>query len=183
MVETAIFLAEGFEEVEALTVVDLLRRAGFSYRMISIDDAETVTGSHGIEVRADERLSDIHFDMFDMLILPGGMPGTKHLAACRVLTDGLREFYRDGGYISAICAAPTVFGSLGLLEGKRACCYPGMEDGLKGAVVTQDEVTKDGNIITSRGLGTAIPFALKIIEALGDPDADVEMAKKIVYRQ
>ena len=139
----AVFFANGYEEIEALTVVDLTRRAGIETWMVSITDEKVVTGSHGISVSMDKILSDVNFDEVDMIVLPGGMPGTLNLEACETLMEKVKEFDKAGKYISAICAAPTVFGHLGLLEGKKACCYPSMEDGLVGAEVTYETTAAD----------------------------------------
>ena len=183
MAKTAIFLAEGFEEIEALTVVDLLRRAQIEITMVSVMGDLYVTGSHGITVKSDVQIGDYDFDSADMLILPGGMPGTSNLGACTALTDQILKFNHAGKPLAAICAAPTVYGKLGILDGKRASCYPGCERDLKGALPQTDEVTICDNFITSRGMGTAIPFGLAIIEHFkGKAEAD-EMAKKIVFRQ
>ena len=181
MANTAIFLANGFEEIEGLMVVDMLRRAGFTVDMVSISESLQVTGSHAITVTADKLIKDIDFDSYDLLVLPGGMPGTIHLGECTVLCDELIKAYENGKKIAAICAAPTVFGKLGLLEGKMACCYPGMEDGLTGAEATTSSVTVDGNIITSRGLGTALDFALTLIEEFNGKEAADKLAAAVVY--
>lgn len=181
MTDTAIFLADGFEEIEGLMVVDLLRRVGIKVDMVSISDSLAVTGSHGITVTADKLMKEIDFGAYDLLVLPGGMPGTTRLGECRILCDELVKAYENGKKIAAICAAPTVFGKLGLLKGKKACCYPDMEDGLTGAEVSYEPVTVDGNITTSRGLGTALPFALALIEQLMDKKTADDLAKKVVY--
>ena len=181
MTNTAIFLADGFEEIEGLMVVDLLRRVGIQVDMVSISDSVTVNGSHGIPVTADKLLKDIDFTEYGLLVLPGGMPGTLRLGECEVLCNELIKTCENGKKIAAICAAPTIFGKLGLLKGKRACCYPDMEDGLVGAEVSFDAVTVDGNITTSRGLGTAIDFALALVGQLLDKKAVDELAKKVVY--
>lgn len=181
MAKTLIFLADGFEEIEALTVVDLLRRAGIDITMVSIMGRKSVTGSHQITVEADELLDAADFDSADMLILPGGMPGTSNLFGCEPLKERIREFYDKNKLLSAICAAPTVYGKMGLLEGKKATCYPGCEADLKGADPQTSEVVKDGNFITSRGMGTAIPFGLAIIEQFQGKEAADTMAAKIVY--
>ena len=181
MTDTAIFLAEGFEEIEGLMVVDLLRRVGIRVDMVSISDSLTVTGSHKIPVIADKLLKNVDFDAYGLLVLPGGMPGTTRLGACEVLCNEVVKVCENGKKIAAICAAPTVFGKLGLLKGKKACCYPDMEDGLVGAEVSFESVTVDGNIITSRGLGTALPFALTLIEQLIDKETADALAKKVVY--
>ena len=182
MPKTAIFLADGFEEIEALTVVDLLRRANIEISTVSIMGRKNVTGSHKITVEADALLEETDFDSLDMLILPGGMPGTTNLADCKALTDKIKEFDEKDKMLCAICAAPTVFGKLGILKGKKACCFPGREDDLLGADVQTSSVTKDGHFITSRGMGTAIDFGLAIIEHYQGSDAATSMASKIVYR-
>ena len=182
MAKTAIFLADGFEEIEALTVVDLLRRAGIEITTASIMGRKEVTGSHKITVIADTLFEDVDFDSLDMLILPGGQPGTTNLGNCEPLKNKIKEFDAAGKMLCAICAAPTVYGKMGLLNGKKACCYPGCEVDLQGADVQTSEVTKDGHFITSRGMGTAIPFGLAIIEHFQGETAAREMAAKIVYR-
>lgn len=169
MSKVFLFLANGFEEIEALTPVDLLRRAGITVETVSIGAGQLVTGRSGITVLADRLLSEITFDEADMLVLPGGMPGTKYLAACKPLTDAVRAFAENPDKkIAAICAAPTVFGELGILRGKKACCYPGLEEKLSGAEAVFDRVVIDGNITTSRGAGTAMDFALSLIAQLTD---------------
>nr|WP_297705634.1 DJ-1 family glyoxalase III [uncultured Butyrivibrio sp.] len=181
MAKTAIFLADGFEEIEALTVVDLLRRAGIDITTASIMGKKEVTGSHKITVLADALIDDIDFDSLDMIILPGGMPGTTNLGACEPLKAQIKDFDSKGKMLCAICAAPTVYGKMRILNGKKACCYPGCEVDLTGADVQTSEVTKDGHFITSRGMGTAIPFGLAIIEHFQGSTASDEMAKKIVF--
>ena len=178
----AVFFANGYEEIEALTVVDLTRRAGIEAWMVSITDEKAVTGSHGINVSMDKTLKEVDFEQVDMIVLPGGMPGTLNLEACEPLMEKVREFDKAGKYISAICAAPTVFGHLGLLNGKKACCYPGMEDGLIGAEVTYESTAMADHILTSRGMGTAIDFGLQIIARFQGQDVADDMAKKIVYK-
>ena len=179
----AVFFANGYEEIEALTVVDLTRRAGIETWMVSITDEKAVTGSHGINVSMDKTLKEVDFEQVDMIVLPGGMPGTLNLEACEPLMEKVKEFDKAGRYISAIiCAAPTVFGHLGLLNGKKACCYPGMEDGLIGAEVTYESTAMADHILTSRGMGTAIDFGLQIIARFQGQDAAEDMAKKIVYK-
>ena len=181
MAKTAIFLAEGFEEIEALTVVDLLRRAGIEITTASITGNKQVSGSHGIKVEADALLDDINFNDTDMIILPGGMPGTNNLDAWEPLKAQIKAFADAGKKLAAICAAPTVYGKMGLLKGKKACCYPGCDGDLIGADVTTEAVTKDGNFITSSGMGTAIPFALAILEHFNGKEAAEQMAQAIVY--
>jgi len=179
----AVFFANGYEEIEALTVVDLTRRAGIETWMVSITDEKTVTGSHGITVSMDKILKEVNFNEVDMIVLPGGMPGTLNLESCEPLMEKVKEFDANGKYISAICAAPTVFGHLGLLKGKKACCYPSMEDGLVGAEVTYETIAVADHILTSRGMGTAIDFGLQIIARFQGQEAADEMAGKIVYKK
>ena len=166
MKRIAIFFAEGYEEIEALTVVDLCRRADIQVDMVSVTDSLTVTGAHQIPVVMDKLLADVDFACYDMLVLPGGMPGTVNLEKVPVLMEQVKAFAAAGKYIAAICAAPSVFGHLGLLKGKTACCYPGFEEDLTGAAVTDKSCAVDGNIITARGMGCAIDFSIAIISEL-----------------
>ncbi|MDD2968194.1 MAG: DJ-1/PfpI family protein [Lachnospiraceae bacterium] len=177
-----VFLAEGFEEIEALTVVDLLRRVGILTDLVSVTTQMTVTGSHGIEVRADKLIEEVEFVNIDMIVLPGGMPGTKNLEECDLLMEELDLFYQQGKDISAICAAPSILGHKGFLNGRISCCYPTFESHLTGAVVTHNEVEVSGNIITSRGMGCAIAFSLAIIEKLIGKETAEDLAEKIVYQ-
>lgn len=181
MKKVGVFLAKGFEEVEALTPVDLLRRAGAEVTMISIGEIREVTGSHGIAIAADKVFEDIKFDEMDLLVLPGGMPGTRNLADSGRLLQVLQNADQAGKLIGAICAAPTVLGKAGLLKGRKATCYPGCEEGLTGALVRTESVVTDGRITTSRGVGTAIPFALRLIELLFGKEKAKEIAESIVY--
>lgn len=182
MSKVLIFMAEGHEEIEALTVVDLLRRAGIEIEMVSITGNKRVPGSHGIMTVCDKLIEQVNFDSADMLVLPGGMPGTLNLELCEPLMDQVHGFNASKKGLAAICAAPTVFGKAGLLEGKKATCYPGMEKDLLGAEVSTDSVCHDGHIITSRGLGTAIPFALEIIKTFQGEEAAEKIAKSVVYK-
>lgn len=182
MSKAYIFIAEGHEEVEALSVVDICRRVGVDMVTVSITGNKTVTSSHKVTWITDILFEEGDFSDADILILPGGMPGTKNLEAYMPLMELLDKQLSDGKKIAAICAAPTVFGHRGLLQGKKACCYPGMEEGLDGAIVTYDPVTVDGQIITSRGLGTAIEFGLTICEELGHSEKANQVGKAIVYR-
>ncbi|MDO4805134.1 MAG: DJ-1/PfpI family protein [Lachnospiraceae bacterium] len=182
MSKVCIFLAEGFEEVEALTVVDLLRRANIQIDMVSISDSLKVRGRSNIEVTADVMWEDSKAETADMLILPGGMPGVTYLGEHTGLTDLICKYANEGKLLSAICAAPTVFGQLGILAGKKATCYPGLEGKLTGAeVVTDEKVVTDGNITTSRGVGTAIAFALRLITILADSEISEKVGGSIVY--
>lgn len=178
-----IFLAEGFEMIEALTVVDMLRRAGMEIHTVSISGTEMVTSSHNVAVKADMLFEDVDFAGADMLILPGGMPGTKHLGAHKALTEQLVHFHQEGRKLAAICAAPSVLGELGILKGKRATCYPGFEDKLAGAEFVKAPAVVDGNIITGRGMGAAIDFASAIITDAMGQDRAKEIQAGIMYQE
>lgn len=182
MGKIAVFFAEGYEEIEALTVVDICRRCSLTVDMVSVTRERVVHGSHGIGVQMDQVYEEIDFDRYDMLVLPGGMPGTKNLEAHQGLMEWVDRFYKEGKYIAAICAAPSIFGHRGILEGRRACSYPGFESHLKGAQVTAGPVEMDGNVITSRGMGTAIDFGLAIAGIFVGEEKAAGMAEAIVYR-
>jgi len=181
MAEVCVFLAEGFEEIEGLTVVDLLRRAGIDTVTVSVGDTVRVTGSHGISVEADCLLKQAKAGEADLLVLPGGMPGTKNLAACEALTELLKKSDGRGQRVAAICAAPSVLGELGLLEGKKAVCYPGFEEKLRKAAVGKEAVVTDGRITTSRGMGTAIAFGLELISLLRGKETSEKVRESILY--
>lgn len=181
MAQAFIFLATGYEEVEMLTVVDMLRRAEITIDMVSVTDSLAVTSSHNVTIQADRLLSDTNFDEAQILILPGGVPGTPNLRACQPLCDKLQEFAQNGKKLAAVCAAPTVLASLGILEGKKATCYPTFADKLESGEYVKQPVVQDGNVITSRGMGTCIEFAAAIIEALKDKATADEVKEKIIY--
>lgn len=181
MSKVCVFFGTGFEEIEALTVVDILRRQGIDTKMVSVMGDKTVMGSHKIPVITDELLEDVDFGEVDMLVLPGGLGGTQNLEACEPLMEQVDAFVAAGKAVSAICAAPTILGHRGHLNGKKAICYPGMEDQLKGAIVTSKPAVRDGNIITGRGMGCSAAFGLALLEYLTDSDTSAAMAAKIVY--
>ena len=181
MSRVGIFLADGFEEIEGLTVVDILRRAGIDISMISINGKKKVTGAHGIALDTDEDIVQCDPDKLDMLVLPGGMPGTTNLAACEKLTEALKKADQEKRGIAAIGAAPSVLGDLGFLKGKKAVCYPGFESRLTGAEVLAVPVVTDGHITTSRGMGTAIAFALELTKRLKDEETAKQVGRSIIY--
>lgn len=183
MKKIAVFFATGYEEIEALTVVDLCRRAGIDTQMVSVTESLQVTGSHNISVTMDSMYGDVAFEELDMIVLPGGMPGTLNLEAHNELMGRVDEFDKAGRFVAAICAAPSIFGHRGVLKGKKACSYPGFEKDLNGAEVVFDSVVRDGHVITSRGMGCAIDFALEIIAALCGEDEAQQKAESIIYRQ
>jgi 4-methyl-5(b-hydroxyethyl)-thiazole monophosphate biosynthesis len=167
------FLAEGFEEVEAITPIDYLRRAGIEVTVVAIGKEKTVTGAHNIKVEADtaitelEKAGHLNAASWDGAFVPGGMPGSSNLAACVPAGNFFKEMAAAGKLTAAICAAPAVFlAPLGLLNGKKFTCYPGMEKKVSGGVWLTDKAVVDGNLVTSRGAGTAAVFALAIIELL-----------------
>jgi len=181
MKKATVFFAAGFEEVEALTQVDLLRRAGIDVDMVSITDEYSVLGAHDIEIVCDICLEEIDKDSYDALVLPGGMPGTKNLGNCAELVEMIKEYNEKGKIVSAICAAPMVLGINGILKGRKACCYPGFEKFLDGAEFVEDKCVADGNVITSRGVGTAIEFASALITALVGEETAKEVKESIIY--
>ncbi len=182
MSKLAIFFATGYEEIEGLAVVDICRRCNLTIDMVSVTAERSVRGAHAISVEMDKVLSEVDFAEYDMLILPGGGLGTRNLEACEELMAQVDAFYEGGKYIGAICAAPSIFGHRGILKGRNACCYPGFESHLEGACVTGNPVEISDHVITSRGMGTAIDFALAIVgEFCGREQAD-EMAWTIIYR-
>ena len=183
MKKVTVLLADGFEEIEALTVVDLLRRAKVYVDTVSITDDYTVRGAHGIPVQTEDLIKEIDFKESDMIVLPGGMPGTTNLKEDENVRKAVQEAYDDGRYVAAICAAPTILADMGLLKRKRATCYPDMESEIEDAYLTGAPVATDENIITSQGVGTAIDFALKLIEVLISEEKAVEIADSIVYQR
>lgn len=182
MKKVYVFLAEGFEEMEAVTPVDLLRRVGVDAKFVSVTGEKAVTGAHGITYQADLLFEEIENDA-DMLVLPGGMPGTLNLQAHRGLAELLLAQYEAQKWVCAICAAPMVLGGLGITMGRHATIYPGMEEYLVGAEPSKEEVVVDGNVVTSRAPGTAIPFTLKLAELLTDEKTAAELTNDIVFRK
>lgn len=182
MSKIAVMFTTGYEEIEALTVVDLLRRADLECTMVAVNGEKAVAGSHRISVEMDQKLEEVDFDSLDMIVLPGGMPGTLNLEASEALMEKVDEFVQNGKYVAAICAAPSILGHRGILKGKMACCYPGFEKHLEGAKVSNDSVCVDGKVITSRGMGTAIDFALAIISELCGEEKANQLANAIIYK-
>ena len=176
-----VFLADGCEECEALLVVDILRRAGINVVTASINGSRSLTSSHSVKIEADEIIENVDFDAADIVVLPGGIPGTYNLKDSETVCKTATEF-AEKKMVAAVCAAPSVLASLKLLEGKKATVAPSFEDRMEGAVMTRESVTVDGNIITGQGLGASIPFALKIVEMLLDRETADAVAKKICYR-
>jgi len=166
----ALLLAPGFEEVEAVTPADFLRRAGLDLRLVGVGDT-LVEGGHGIPIRADLRLEDLDEEP-DAVIVPGGMPGAENIAASLAALSLIRKTHDRDRLVAAICAAPAVvLSQTGILAGRRVTCFPGYEDRLEDCTFVEDRVVVDGNLVTSRGAGTAAEFAVKVIEILLGRDA------------
>lgn len=181
MKKAYLFLATGFEEVEALTVLDILRRGNVDCKTVSVMDDCFVTSSHQVTIKADLMFDEQSLTDGDMIILPGGIPGTPNLKAHKGLNELIFNYRDAGKYLAAVCAAPTIYGEMGLLEGKNATCYPGMEDGLLSANKLTDKVVCDGQFVTSKGMGTCIEFGLKLLSLLESEQAAKDIAAKIVY--
>ena len=175
------FLADGHEMVEALAVVDILRRAKVEVVTVSIKDTREIMSAHKVGIIADTLFEDNDYSDGDVVFLPGGMPGTLNLEAHEGLKNLINEYNHKGKYLAAICAAPSIFGHMGMLAGKRATCYPGFEKDLLDAEHTGARVEKDGNIITSKGMGTAIDLGLALTELLVSKEEADRIAKGIQY--
>ena len=175
-----IFLAEGFEEIEALCPLDLMRRAGLAVTTVGIG-GKNITGSHNITVTAD--ITDNEYDGSDaqMIFLPGGMPGTINLSESDTVKKAIGDAIKNDIFISAICAAPSILGDMGLLNGKEAICYPGFEDRLKGAVISEKRVVRDGKIITAAGMGVAMDLGLEIVALFCGAQKAVSLKKSVIY--
>lgn len=175
------FLANGFEDVEALAPVDILRRGGVEVVTVSITASHSVETSHGVTVEADRHIADVDLSDADLLILPGGMPGATNLMESEAVCSALKAQNEAGRLIGAICAAPMVLGKLGILNGKRATCYPGFDQYLDGATYTGEMVTVDGNIITGKGPGAAMAFAYQLLSAFVTEQEVDALKKGMIY--
>ena len=182
MKTAVVFFADGFEECEGLLVVDLLRRAKINVITASVMGRKEILSSHRISLQADALAEEVDFSLADMVILPGGIPGTNHLAASETVKAQCLAF-AEKKKLSAICAAPSVLAALGLLKGKEATCYPSFEEKMAGAVMSGKDVSVAGNIITGRALGAAIPFALELIRQLEGEETAQHVADTICYNK
>lgn len=178
-----VFLAEGFEEVEAVTTIDLLRRAGLPTHIVAVGDRASVTGAHGIVIQGDLLIDEVYSADVDALVLPGGLPGVTNLKASAKLRSLIEEAAAASKLLAAICAAPSILGELGLLEGLQATAYPGFEQYLTGAEAQPKAVVRSGQFITGRSAGATIDFALAIIEALAGREQADAVASAIVYQR
>ena len=178
-----VHLAEGFEEIEALTVVDLLRRVDIPVKSVSVTGEKTVTGAHGISVNADEVFETVSYDACSMIVLPGGLPGTFGLQDHEGLGQQIKAFAAAGKPVAAICAAPLVLGHHDVLAGRKATIYPGMESHLAGGVPVDEKVVIDGSMITSQGPGTAMDFALAIVEFIRGEETAAELKRDLLLER
>ena len=175
----AVHLAEGFEEIEAISIIDVLRRADLEVIVVSITGKTEVVGAHQLKIISDKLIEEVNYDEIFMIVLPGGMPGAANLDAHAGLKAAIIKFNAQNRPLAAICAAPLVYGNLGILKGKQAVCYPGFESYLKGAEVLTIPVVESGNVITGRGPGAAIKFALKIVEKAVSAEKAELLAKQM----
>lgn len=183
MKKIAVHLAEGFEEIEALSIIDILRRADLDTLSVSITKNKLVEGAHGIKVEADALFEEVNYDNIDMLVLPGGMPGTTNLEDHEDLKKRIIEFDIDEKWIGAICAAPSILGKMAMLEDRKATCYPGFEKSILGGKLSNDAVVLDRNIITSQGPATAMEFSLKLVELLKGQEKAEELSKALLLKK
>jgi len=181
MKKIAVHLAEGFEEIEAISIIDVLRRADLDVISVSVTENLLVTGSHEIKIVADQLFSDTNYDLVDMIILSGGMPGSTNLNNHPGLREQILNFHDNKKLLGAICAAPLVFGNIGILKQIKATCYPGFENQLHGAIVTTENVEVSENIVTAKGAGVAIDFALRIVELLKGKELATKLAQKMIF--
>ncbi len=182
MAKAYVFLADGFETVEALAVVDILRRAGVETVTVGVSQKSEIISAQNITVRADRMLDEEDYTDADIVFLPGGMPGTRNLEADEKVLNIVKKQYESGKIVTAICAAPSILGHLNILQGKKATCYPVFEKDLYGAKLMTERVVEDGNVITSRGMGTAVDLGLVLVERLLGREASEKIASGIQYR-
>lgn len=177
-----VMLADGFEEIEALSVVDVLRRGGVETVTTAVKEDKVVLSAHDIPVYADKKISEITVEKDDMIVLPGGSKGVANLAASEVLAEMLKKHQVQNGWIAAICAGPTIPGKLGFLKGIKATCYPGCEIDLKEAVYSEDNAVVDRNFITGRGPGVSLDFAFAILSVIKGQEAAERIKKAMLFK-
>lgn len=176
----AVHLADGFEEIEAVSIIDVLRRADIEVIVVSMTKKMTVTGAHQLTVLTDQLFEEVDYSKVNMIVLPGGMPGASNLDAHEGLKRQIQQFNAAEKDLAAICAAPLVYGKLGILKGRKAVCYPGFEKYLEGAEILNSLVAESGHIITGRGPGAAIPFALKIVSKMVSEEKSKLLASQML---
>ncbi|WP_054739015.1 DJ-1 family glyoxalase III [Cellulosilyticum ruminicola] len=180
--KVAVYFATGYEEVEALAVVDVLRRGGVDVSMVGVT-GKAVASARQISINMDQTIDEVNHDEIDMMVLPGGIPGVDNLKANETLVENLKAFKKEGKWIAAICAGPTILGELGLLEGEKATCYPGCEDALTGATVVNERAVVSNKIITGKGAGAALEFGLAILSVIKGEEAACKIAKAMIVSE
>ncbi len=182
MQQVFVFLATGFEEIEAVATIDVLRRAEINTTTVSITGKKKVKGAQGISIEADELFESVNYSDGTMLILPGGMPGSSNLNTFKPLIELIEEYHTSNKYLAAICAAPMILGRMNLLKSKEVICYPGFEKFLNGAIVSKERTIQSGKIITGKGPGAAIEFGLKIVEVLKGKELASTLHKGMIVK-
>ena len=180
MTKVAVFMAVGFEEIEAISAIDVLRRGGMEVDLISVSGNLDVEGAHGISVKCDLLFYNVDYSDYEVLLLPGGQPGTDNLNKHEGLLGLIPEFIEEGKKVAAICAAPLVLGGLGILKGREAICYPGVEDQLEGAVISSKSVVGDDQVVTARGAGVAMDFGLEVLKWFLTEDEVADLRQRLV---
>ncbi|MDO5718729.1 MAG: DJ-1/PfpI family protein [Tissierellia bacterium] len=183
MKKIILVLADGFEEIEAISSADILRRADIDLKTVSINEDLSVKGAHDIELKADLNLKKLKSGEYDGVIIPGGMDGVQNLLASEPVIEIVRDFYEGGKMVAAICAGPMVLEKAGILKGKSAICYPGLEDEISSAEIKSDDVVLDGNLITSKGPSTAISFAVEIVGYLNGDKSKMALKKDLLIEK
>ncbi len=176
-----VLLGTGFEEMEAIAPVDILRRGGVEVLTVGIG-GKVISGSHRIGVEADITVEEMDLTRMEMIVVPGGLGGVASIRGCKAAMDAIAFAHDNGKYTAAICAGPTVLADLGITRGKRATCYPGCEDGMDGALMEEAAAVTDGRLITGTSAGCAVPFGLALLEALKGPEKAKEIQRQIVIR-
>lgn len=177
--KVAVYFATGYEEVEALAVVDVLRRGGVDVSMVGVT-GKSVASARQISINMDQTIEEVDHSQIDMMVLPGGLPGVDNLKANETVVQNLKAFKKEGKWLAAICAAPSILGELGLLEGEKATCYPGFEDKLLGAQVVNERTVISGKVITGKGAGTALEFGLAILSVIKEKELAHKVAKGMI---
>lgn len=177
-----IILGNGFEEIEAISPCDILRRGGVEVQFAGIG-GRLITGGNGITVQADCTVEEMNLDAMELIMLPGGLGGVRSVQGCETALNAVRYAYENGKYVTAICAAPTVLAQLGITDGKRAVCYPGMEDQMGTAVMQEANAVRDGNVLTGRAPGAAMDFGYLLLETLKGKEVAEKVRSGMVYRR
>lgn len=180
--KVAVYFATGYEEVEALAVVDVLRRGGIDVTMVGVT-GKSVASARNISINMDQTIEEVDHSQIDMMVLPGGIPGVDNLKTNDTVVKNLKAFKQEGKWLAAICAGPSILGELGLLEGEKATCYPGFEDKLVGAEVVGERAVVSGKVITGKGAGAALEFGLTILSVIKGEEAAKKIAKAMIIAE